>query len=88
MPKVEPQTLIIAVSSTDVTLSRALSFSHQTVFGHDGRVVIKPEAVNITGNVVIRSENPAGVAGHIANIGDTACWDVQGVAPSASGEPL
>jgi hypothetical protein len=79
MPLVEPQTFIQAINGTTVVLSRGLSFAHETVLAHDGRVAIRPEVVNITRNVVIRSENPLGTPGHLANIGDTACWDAQGV---------
>jgi hypothetical protein len=77
-PIVEPATFITSVNGTSIGLSRGLSFAHAAVFAHDGRLAIRPKILNVTRNVVIRSENANGTAGHVANIGDTACWDIQG----------
>jgi len=79
-PRREANVTILGISGRTVTLSKPLDFAHQTVFGPDGKLGVHPIVLNVTRRSVIRSQNPLGVAGHVADIGESASWDVEWVA--------
>ena len=71
----QPQNEEVQVSSVAanlVTLNSPLRFAHQGARNADGRLEFLPHAGNISRNVVIRSENPQGVRGHIIFISRAA----------------
>ena len=55
---------ITAISGNTITLSHPLLYSHKSGKDTAGDVVGMPHLVNLTRNIVIRSENPNGVRGH------------------------
>jgi hypothetical protein len=55
---------IASVSGNRVGLQSALRYDHRGARTPDGTLEFLPHAGNITRNVVIRSENPAGTRGH------------------------
>jgi hypothetical protein len=55
---------IASVSGTQVTLTQALSFNHKGARDMAGTLNYLPHVGNMSRNVVIRSENPAGTRGH------------------------
>lgn len=75
-PRREARLAIMSLNGNVVGLSRPLDFAHVTQKAPDGRVALRPIVVNVTRNIVLRSENPFGTAGHTANVGN-ACWDIQ-----------
>jgi hypothetical protein len=55
---------IASVSGTTVTLTQALQFNHKGARDMAGTLNFLPHVGNMTRNVVIRSENPAGTRAH------------------------
>jgi hypothetical protein len=66
----------VTLSGNTVTLSKPLEFEHKSILDPDGAVVVKPRVANLTRNIVIGSENPAGTRGHTVNAGE-ATWDIR-----------
>ena len=66
----------VTLSGDTITLSKPLDFEHTSILDPDGAVVVKPRVANLTRNIVIRSENPAGTRGHTVNTGE-ATWDIR-----------
>jgi hypothetical protein len=56
---------IASVSGSGVTLAAPLAHDHKGARNAAGRLEFLPHAGNITRNVVVRSENPAGTRGHV-----------------------
>ena len=56
---------VVSVDGTRVTLNAPLRFSHKGARTPDGTLEFLPHVGNISRNVAIRSENPAGTRGHI-----------------------
>jgi len=56
---------IQGVSGTTVTLTSALSFDHLGARDGNGVLDFLPHVGNLTRNIIIRSENPAGTRGHV-----------------------
>ena len=56
---------IASVNGTQVTLTTALKFDHKGAHSGDGKLEFLPHVGNISRNVVVRSENPAGTRGHM-----------------------
>lgn len=64
----ETEERIISAVSADgktITLSSALQFSHPGGRDTDGTITFFPHVINKTRNVIIHSENPNGIRGHI-----------------------
>ncbi len=78
-PTREVGTKIASVNGRTFGLSKPLAFARNSITRPNGTAVLQPRVLNLTRRTVIRSENPAGVPWHIANIGGAASWDVQGV---------
>src|SRR5258708_11565013 len=58
--------IISPISPNGLTLTvPALSFNHPGAKDADGRMAYLPHVVNLTRNILIRSENPAGTRGHM-----------------------
>ncbi len=55
---------ISAVAGSRVTLAAPLLYDHRGARTADGSVALLPHAGNVTRNVIVRSENPAGTRGH------------------------
>lgn len=56
---------VASVSGTTVTLAGPLAFDHRGAGVPDGGTDFLPHVGNLTRNVVIRSQNPAGTRGHV-----------------------
>ena len=56
---------IAAISGTQVTLKSALKFDHKGARNGDDKLEFLPHVGNLSRNVVVRSENPAGTRGHM-----------------------
>lgn len=56
---------ISAISENTITLSRPLIYDHLGAYDTDGNLLALPHIGNLTRNIVIRSENPKGVRGHV-----------------------
>jgi G8 domain-containing protein len=56
---------IASIAGTMVTLTSALKYDHKGAGTPDGKLEFLPHAGNLSRNVVIRSENPAGTRGHM-----------------------
>ena len=56
---------IAAVNGNQITLTTPLKFAHKGARDADGKPEFLPHIGNLTRNVVIRSENPAGTRGHM-----------------------
>jgi hypothetical protein len=54
----------VSPSGTSLTLSGALGFEHPGARDGDNRLDFLPHVMNLSRNVVIRSENPGGTRGH------------------------
>ena len=79
-PRREAPITIAAISGADVTLSKGLDFAHKTITDPNGVVVLRPRVVNLTRNIVVRSEEQLGpgvTRGHTVDIGKTAKWDIR-----------
>ncbi len=79
-PRREAPITITAINGADVTLSKGLDFAHPTITDPNGVVVLRPRVVNLTRNIVVRSEEPlqaGSTRGHTADIGMTAKWDIR-----------
>lgn len=76
-PRREAAVTIAGIDGRTVTLSKPLDFDHLAQRDPDGNIVLLPRVANLTRNVVIRSENPKGTPGHVADIGHGAMWDVR-----------
>ena len=77
LPRREAPLTVKAIMGRTVTLSKPLDFSHPAIQTADGTFVLQPRVANLTRNITIRSENPAGTPGHTANVGMDASWDVR-----------
>lgn len=73
----DPKTVITGIAGNVIAISPALGFERNAILDPDGGLVLRPRVANLTRNVVIRSENPAGTRGHTANIGHLASWDIR-----------
>ncbi len=71
VPKWELPT-VQSVSGTNVGLTAALSFTHPGAKNMAGQIDFYPHVVNLTRNVVIRSENPLGIRGHMLFTGKSS----------------
>ena len=60
---------ITAISGVLVTLESPLSFDHRGARDADGTLRLLPHVGNLTRSIVVRSESPNGVRGHIAFLG-------------------
>lgn len=58
------QRRIVSIDGNRVTLSSALTYDHKGARNVDGVLEFLPHVVNLTRNVVLKSENPEGVRGH------------------------
>jgi hypothetical protein len=79
-PRREAPITITAINGADVTLSKGLDFAHPTITDPNGVVVLRPRVVNLTRNIVVRSEEPLrpeSTRGHTVDIGRTAKWDIR-----------
>jgi len=76
-PRRESRVTVAAISGRVVTLSKPLDFDHRAIRDPDGAVVLLPRVANLTRNIVVRSEAPAGTPGHTANVGEGATWNVR-----------
>jgi hypothetical protein len=56
---------IASISGTQVTLKSALKFDHKGARNADDKLEFLPHVGNLSRNVVVRSENPAGTRGHM-----------------------
>jgi hypothetical protein len=56
---------IASISANQVALTAPLRYAHQGARNADGTLEFLPHAGNVSRNVVIRSENPAGTRGHM-----------------------
>jgi len=56
---------IAAISGTQVTLKSALKFNHKGARNGDDKLEFLPHVGNLSRNVIVRSENPAGTRGHM-----------------------
>jgi len=73
-PNYEPQDerlRIASISATQVTLSAPLRYSHKGARNADGKLEFLPHVGNVSRNVVVRSENPAGTRGHMIFVSHT-----------------
>jgi hypothetical protein len=64
----QPQTeefTIAAIDGATVTLSAPLGFDHRGARNADGVLEFLPHVGNVSRNVVVRSDNPAGTRGHM-----------------------
>jgi hypothetical protein len=77
-PRRDAATIIASIDGATVTLRSPLGFARSSIRDPDGGVVLRPRVMNLTRNIVLRSENPGGTRGHTANVGDGAAWDVEG----------
>ena len=55
---------IASVSGSEITLAAPLAFNHLDGRDARGRIGFLPHVGNLSRNIVVRSENPAGVRGH------------------------
>jgi hypothetical protein len=76
-PRREAKVTIAAIAGRVVTLSKPLDFEHLALRDPDNAVVLTPRVGNLTRNIVVRSENPQGTPGHLADVGQEAIWDVR-----------
>lgn len=76
-PEREYGTTIAAIDGRVLRLSKPLAFARPAVREPNGTVVVMPRVANLTRNIVIRSENPAGVRGHTASVGHMAHMDLR-----------
>ena len=56
---------VAAISGSSVTLAAPLAFDHRGARNGENSVEFLPHVGNVTRNIVIRSENPAGNRGHV-----------------------
>jgi G8 domain-containing protein/parallel beta helix pectate lyase-like protein len=61
----DEKTEIAAISGTQVTLKSALKFNHKGARNGDDKLEFLPHVGNLSRNVIVRSENPAGTRGHM-----------------------
>ena len=59
----EAQIAAVSADEQEITLSRPLEFDHFGVRGPDGQIEFMPHILNMTRNVVVRSENARGTRG-------------------------
>ena len=75
----ESPVTIASLDASGMVLSKPLDFEHTAIKGTDGTVIARVRVANLTrSHIVIESENPKGVRGHTANIGQAAVWDLRG----------
>lgn len=80
-PQREGKVTIAALAGKILTLSKGLDFDHPLITEPDGTVRAFPTVVNLTRNLVVRSEQPdpaVGTPGHLANIGPDTRWTIRG----------
>lgn len=68
---------IAAINGSTITLSKPLDFSHPDITAPDGTTTLHPRVANLTRNVSIQSENPAGTRGHTVDIGHDVTTDIE-----------
>ncbi len=56
---------IASISATQVALAQPLRYDHKGARDANGRLEFLPHVGNVSRNVVVRSENPAGTRGHM-----------------------
>ncbi len=56
---------IAAINGTQITLTKPLKFDHKGARSGDDKLEFLPHIGNLTRNVLVRSENPAGTRGHM-----------------------
>jgi hypothetical protein len=57
--------IIAAVNGNQITLAAPLKFDHKGAHGSDDQLEFLPHVGNMSRNVVVRSEDPAGMRGHM-----------------------
>lgn len=73
-PRRESGLAVATLDGRTVTLSAPLAFDHRGITDPDGVLVLQPRVANLTRNIIIRSENPAGTPSHAAMVGADAHW--------------
>lgn len=68
---------LTSVGGGGMTFSNPLAFAHPSIVDTQGTLVLRPRIANLTRNIVIRSEHPAGTRGHTVDIGHDATWDLR-----------
>lgn len=76
----ETKMTVAGVSGRTITLSKGFDFDHLAQRDPDGGVILLPRIANLTRNITIRSEDPNGTPGHVADVGHGAMWDVRYIA--------
>jgi len=56
---------VASVSGSEVTLAAPLKYDHKGARNADGQLRFLPHVGNVSRNIVVRSENPAGTRGHV-----------------------
>lgn len=70
-----------AITARTIKLSKVTDFAHPAILRPDDAktLVVFPRVLNLTRNIVVRSENPQGTPGHTACVGHHAmqcvCWN-------------
>lgn len=65
VPQIEEFTIGAVTGGTQLSLIGSLQFDHKGARDGNGLLEFLPHVANLTRNVVIRSENPAGTRGHV-----------------------
>ena len=78
-PKIrrEAKVTIAAIEGSVLTLSKPLDFDHPAVRDPQGTIRMTVDVADFSRNLVLRSENPAGVPGHTATVGLQASWEIR-----------
>ena len=76
-PRVERPVFISRINGGTVTLSKGLDFDHPAITDPEGVAHLYPCVCNLTRNIVVRSEDPAGTPTHNADIGMQTLSDVR-----------
>lgn len=76
-PRRESVMTVAGINGSVITLSKGADFDHLAQRNPDGGAVLMPRIANMTRNIVIRSEDPTGTPGHVADVGHGAMWDVR-----------
>ncbi len=59
------ESVIAAISGNTITLRTPLGYPHPGAVDANGQIRFLPHVANMTRNVIIRSQNPTGVRGHV-----------------------
>lgn len=68
---------VAGIEGSTLTLSKPLDFDHPAVRDPQGKVWLTADVANFSRNIVLRSENPAGVPAHTVTIGHQASWEIR-----------